>query len=116
MKRQVKSGLGWHKQKHFPEKIFRFEKLQKSACLCNWNWLSEKCLVELVLWVCPAVFNDESDIGSVTMDDDKIKEFCNITGAGAQVAQQLLQVCNGNLEMAINMHMEGETAFDVLSD
>merc|ERR1712029_678720 len=35
------------------------------------------------------------------------KEFCNITGAGAQVAQQLLQVCNGNLEMAINMHMEG---------
>ena len=41
------------------------------------------------------------------MDDEKIKEFCNITGAGAQVAQQLLQVCNGNLEMAINMHMEG---------
>jgi len=41
------------------------------------------------------------------MDDDKIKEFCNITGAGAQVAEQLLQVCNGNLEMAINMHMEG---------
>ena len=42
------------------------------------------------------------------MDDDKIKEFCNITGAGAQVAEQLLQVCNGNLEMAINMHMEGQ--------
>ena len=74
------------------------------------------CVVELVLCECPAVFRDESDIGSVTMDDDKIKEFCNITGAGAQVAQQLLQVCNGNLEMAINMHMEGETAFDVLPD
>ena len=42
------------------------------------------------------------------MDDDKIKEFCNITGAGVQVAEQLLQVCNGNLEMAINMHMEGQ--------
>ena len=42
------------------------------------------------------------------MDDDKVKEFCNITGAGAQVAEQLLQVCNGNLEMAINMHMEGQ--------
>ena len=42
------------------------------------------------------------------MDDDQIKAFCNITGAGAQVAQQLLQACNGNLEMAINMHMEGQ--------
>ena len=39
--------------------------------------------------------------------DDKIKEFCMITGAGAQVAEQLLSVCNDNLEMAINMHMEG---------
>ena len=70
-------------------------------------------MVKLVLCVCPAVSSDESDIGSVTMDDEKIKEFCNITGAGAQVAQQLLQVCNGNLEMAINMHMEGETAVNV---
>ena len=39
--------------------------------------------------------------------DSLIKEFCTITGAGAQVAEQLLAVCNNNLEMAINMHMEG---------
>lgn len=39
--------------------------------------------------------------------EEKIKEFCTITGATEQVAQQLLSVCNDSLEMAINMHMEG---------
>jgi len=39
--------------------------------------------------------------------EDKIQEFCTITGASEQVAEQLLSVCNDSLEMAINMHMEG---------
>jgi len=39
--------------------------------------------------------------------DSLVKEFCMITGAGAAVGEQLLSVCNDNLEMAINMHMEG---------
>ena len=61
--------------------------------------------VQLAGW--PHPLKQYSSRSKVNMDDDKIKEFCNITGAGAQVAEQLLQVCNGNLEMAINMHMEG---------
>ena len=62
--------------------------------------------VRLAGW--PHPLKQYSSLSKVNMDDDKIKEFCNITGAGAQVAEQLLQVCNGNLEMAINMHMEGQ--------
>ena len=62
--------------------------------------------VRLAGW--PHPLKQYSSRSKVNMDDDKIKEFCNITGAGAQVAEQLLQVCNGNLEMAINMHMEGQ--------
>ena len=37
----------------------------------------------------------------------KIDEFLAITGASREIADSLLNVCNDNLEMAINMHMEG---------
>ena len=39
--------------------------------------------------------------------EKKIDEFCAITGGTKEMATSLLAVCNGNLEMAINMHMEG---------
>jgi UBA-like domain len=67
------------------------------------------------------------------MSEDSIKEFCTITGnypfsisldqratfepypitvtfftgATRSVAASLLSACNGSLEMAVNMHMEG---------
>ena len=39
--------------------------------------------------------------------DQKIDEFVAITGGSKDLAKSLLAICNGNLEMAINMHMEG---------
>ncbi|KAK7075280.1 UBX domain-containing protein 7 [Halocaridina rubra] len=36
-----------------------------------------------------------------------IDEFCSITGADKALAGSLLEACGNNLEMAINMHMEG---------
>jgi len=39
--------------------------------------------------------------------EQKVDEFVAITGSSKQTAESLLAVCNDNLEMAINMHMEG---------
>jgi len=39
--------------------------------------------------------------------ETKIEEFVAITGASREIAKSLLTVCNDNLEMAINMQMEG---------
>lgn len=39
--------------------------------------------------------------------EEKVEEFIAITGAARDIASSLLDVCNDNLEMAINMHMEG---------
>ena len=35
-----------------------------------------------------------------------VEQFVSITGATERRAQTLLEVCNGNLEMAIGMHLE----------
>jgi len=40
------------------------------------------------------------------MEEQKIKDFCDITGANAQRAQQILQVCDGNLDQAIFLEFE----------
>ncbi|XP_029833348.4 UBX domain-containing protein 7 [Ixodes scapularis] len=37
-----------------------------------------------------------------------VENFCAVTGADANVAKQMLEACNGNLEMAINMHVDSE--------
>ncbi len=39
--------------------------------------------------------------------ESKIEEFIAITGAKRKVAESLLNACNGSLELAVNMHMEG---------
>jgi len=39
--------------------------------------------------------------------EGKIEEFIAITGGSREIADSLLKVCNDNLEMAINMQMEG---------
>ncbi|XP_045165833.2 UBX domain-containing protein 7-like isoform X2 [Mercenaria mercenaria] len=36
-----------------------------------------------------------------------LAQFCSVTGADVAVGRQLLEACGGNLELAINMHMEG---------
>ncbi|XP_060580211.1 UBX domain-containing protein 7-like isoform X2 [Ruditapes philippinarum] len=36
-----------------------------------------------------------------------LAQFCSVTGADAAMGRQLLEACGGNLELAINMHMEG---------
>ena len=41
-----------------------------------------------------------------TSDPSLIEQFVNITGATESRAQTLLNACNGNLEMAIGMHLE----------
>ena len=37
----------------------------------------------------------------------KVEELMAITAASREIADSLLNVCNDNLEMAVNMHMEG---------
>lgn len=37
-----------------------------------------------------------------------IEQFCAITGASNDVAIRMLEACNGNLEVAINMHVDAE--------
>jgi len=39
--------------------------------------------------------------------ESKIEDFVAITGSSREIANSLLKVCNDNLEMAINMQMEG---------
>ncbi|XP_052261535.1 UBX domain-containing protein 7-like isoform X2 [Dreissena polymorpha] len=39
-----------------------------------------------------------------------IDQFCSVTGASRDVGKQLLEACNNNLELAINMQMEGAGA------
>jgi len=43
-------------------------------------------------------------------NEDLIDQFCAITGSDRNLAANLLEACNSNLEMAINMHMENESA------
>ena len=38
---------------------------------------------------------------------ERIEQFCAVTESTEDVARNLLEACGGNLEMAINMHMEG---------
>ena len=38
--------------------------------------------------------------------DAKVKQFVAVTGSTPQVARNMLEACAGNLDMAINMHLE----------
>ena len=38
--------------------------------------------------------------------DSKISEFVAVTGASLEDARGLLEACHGDLDMAVNMHME----------
>ena len=48
----------------------------------------------------------------MTMDAEKLEQFISVTGAPRDVARGLLEACGGNLDLAINMHLEsgGESA------
>lgn len=37
----------------------------------------------------------------------EVEQFCSITGADENVAGQMLEACNGNIQLAIEMHMDG---------
>jgi len=43
---------------------------------------------------------------NVNVTQELIDQFCAITGSTSESAQNVIKACNGNLEMAINMHME----------
>ncbi|KAK7503345.1 hypothetical protein BaRGS_00005266 [Batillaria attramentaria] len=47
---------------------------------------------------------------SVEALDELITQFCAVTGAEREIAARLLEACNGNLELAIGMHMDQEEA------
>lgn len=36
-----------------------------------------------------------------------IKQFMTVTGASRDVAKSMLEACNGNVELAISMHLDG---------
>ena len=38
--------------------------------------------------------------------DAKVQQFVAVTGSTPQVARNMLEACAGNLDMAINMHLE----------
>lgn len=35
-----------------------------------------------------------------------VSQFVNVTGASKDIARSLLEACNGNIEMAIEMHLD----------
>lgn len=35
-----------------------------------------------------------------------VDQFVNVTGASKAIAKSLLEACNGNLEMAVEMHLD----------
>ena len=39
--------------------------------------------------------------------DPKVEQFVSVTGAEVEEARSLLEACGGNLDLAVNMHMEG---------
>ncbi|GIY64953.1 UBX domain-containing protein 7 [Caerostris darwini] len=41
-------------------------------------------------------------------NSDLIEQFCAVTGANAETANKMLEVCNWNLEMAVNMHVDSD--------
>ncbi|KAL8589281.1 hypothetical protein ACOMHN_039924 [Nucella lapillus] len=52
----------------------------------------------------------EANVGAVDLSDELIDQFCAVTGADREIGRQLLEICHGNLEMAIGMHMDQEEA------
>jgi hypothetical protein len=40
--------------------------------------------------------------------DDKIDQFVSVTGVSVEVARGLLDACAGDLDMAVNVHLEGK--------
>ena len=41
--------------------------------------------------------------------DEKIQHFISLTGATIQVAQNMLEACAGDLDMAVSMHLDSGT-------
>ncbi|OQR67285.1 UBX domain-containing protein 7-like [Tropilaelaps mercedesae] len=48
-----------------------------------------------------------AEIMASTDFEKRVQEFKEITGADDNLATQMLQICQGNLQMAINMHVDG---------
>ena len=42
--------------------------------------------------------------------EDEIEQFIAITGADRQDAERILEACNGNIELAIEMHLDSGIA------
>ena len=38
--------------------------------------------------------------------EDEIQQFMAITGSDREVAERMLEACNGNIELAIEMHLD----------
>ncbi|XP_013789365.1 UBX domain-containing protein 7-like [Limulus polyphemus] len=53
---------------------------------------------------CSSVVSKDKDMKTL------IEQFCAITDAGEPVAKQMLEACNGNLEMAVNMHVDTQAS------
>ena len=44
--------------------------------------------------------------------DARVSQFVAVTGATIDVAKRLLEACGGNLDLAINMHLESAGSAD----
>ena len=40
------------------------------------------------------------------MDDDKIQQYIAITGTSIEEATRILEACNGDVNMAVSMHLD----------
>lgn len=55
------------------------------------------------------IFPTRQHVLAAQVDMDKsIDQFVAVTGASVDDARNLLEACGGNLDLAINMHMERE--------
>ncbi|KAG1663354.1 UBX domain-containing protein 7 [Nymphon striatum] len=65
-------------------------------CVCETNMSSNGAL------------NSKSGKSTIKGMKSLIEQFCAVTGSEENVARQVIESCNGNIEMAINMHMESQ--------
>lgn len=72
-----------------------------------------------VAWSYSVLFSPKSAGHSVTcklhfkMADhwpSLIEQFVSVTGTSKKIAKSMLEACNGNLEMAIEMHLDSDSA------
>lgn len=68
----------------------------------------------------PTTMSVDSNVGVVSIRrittlffekmDENVERFISLTGTSVDIAKNLLEACAGNLDMAINMHLDNDSS------